>query len=102
MGATQEAIVVDHRWGRLASLFDVSVGSVAGDGDAGALPSVAVGVKRGPLLVFGDGQVLDATFGHGLAVFVKENFSHAERWNFHGNGRLLRRRPPSRTGLGGG
>ena len=22
----------------------------------------------------------------GFAVFVKENFSHAERWNFHGDG----------------
>ena len=86
--AAQETVVVDHQVGvDFASLFDVSVGSVAGDGDAGALASVAVRVKRGPLLVFGgDGQVLDATFGHGFAVFVKENFSHAERWNFHGDG----------------
>ena len=80
LGAAEVSGVVDHEVGvGAASLADEHGGAVPGDvANAGAFPSVAVGVDGGAVVVLvGHVEVLDASFVDGHAVFVEQDFSHA-------------------------
>ena len=89
LSAAQEAVVVDQEGGVNAScLVEEDGGSVSGSvHDSGSLTAVLMRVDGGAIFVLGgDVQVLDAPFAHGVAVFVKEDFSDAHRRNLHGDG----------------
>ena len=103
LSAAQETVVVDHQVGVDFGLVGVGEGSVAGDGDAGALASVAVGVRGVPCSC----SVVTVRSWMQPSVMGSPFSSKRISRTLNGGtstvmGRLLRRRPPSKDRQGEG